>query len=236
MKQWYKKRRRMTAAFAVAIAGAAVTPVYAESADAVHPFIEYQDWADVGGVVAVSRYAAGNPVEEYEFCDTVFRFDVNCDGVVSEKDAEIMADYVRKYALFDAVFEQRPWDDVQQQYRAELAERYNALLPYVSVFFGFRPDEVVYWYADYVMADRIVTIADGGRTGYAVQEDPFCGDVVYETEYGFGDIVIIYNVYTEGNPDVIVESAEFCIGNVEQYGFEYQPDSDIVARALLNID
>lgn len=221
--------------FAVAIA--AVFPAYAESADAVStPFIEYKDWAGIEDVVAVSRYAAGNPVEEYQFCDTVFRFDVNCDGTVSEKDAEIMASYVQKYALFDAVFEARPWYEIQNQYREELAERFNAPLPYVSVFSGFRPDEVVYLFADYVMIDRIVTIADGGRTGYAIQEDPFCGDVVYETERGLGDIVVIYNVFTEGNPNEIVESTEFCVGNVGRYGFSYHPDSDVVARALLNLE
>lgn len=228
------KRRRLTAVFAVVASAAVLGMAMPVSADS---FQEYQEWPELCDVVAVSRLAAGDPVIDYEREEWI-RFDVNLDGAVSEKDAEIMAEYVQKTALFDAVCMIEFGDafrEMQYGFRTEMSERFNTPMPYVSVFYGFRPDEVLRYYPDYVMIDRVFTIADGGLTGYAIQEDPFCGDLVYEQQYQTGDIVVIYNVFVEGKGE-IVESREFCIGNVAQFGYEYEPNQEIVARALRNID
>lgn len=198
-------------------------------------FVEYTDWAEISDVVAVSRAAAGDPVSDYEWAD-VIRLDVDFDGNITQHDADIMLDYIRMYNVFDAVCEIAYCDwftEIQDTFRMEMAETYNTPIQFVSIFYGFRPDQVIQYYPDYLMIDRVFTIADGGVTGYAIQEDPYFGDVLYEHEYICGDIVVIYNVYYEGE---LVRQDEFMVGKTGDFGFDYEPRIEIVQNALMNME
>lgn len=250
---WCRRRRRLTAVAAVvatvaSLAGTAFAEdmnepiegcvvLEAESDSAPYQFVEFLEWAEMSDVVAMSREVTGD-IFDYERREYI-RFDVDNDGTVSEHDVELMLDYVLRYDLFDTVCELREEDwfrEIQSQYRTELSEQFNTPKQYVIFFYGFRPDEVVGYYPDCVVGGRIFTIADGGRTGYAIQEDPYFGNVTYNAVYETGDIVVVYNCYVGGDCSKIVRSDEFKVGNVADFGFDYQPSPEIVQRALANID
>ena len=225
-----RRRRTMTAITAVVLAsGFRVTA----NADAV-PFIEYGDWASISDAVAVSRAAAGDPVDDYQWGD-VIRLDVDNDGDVTQHDADLIIKYISMYEIFDAIYEMdiRETKDI---FRMEMSERFNTPIQYCRVFYGFRPDEVVQYNPDCVMCNLVYTIADGGQTGYAIQEDPYTGDVLYNNTYNTGDVVIIFNVFTAGDPTMIQVQDEIKVGNVSDLGFEYSPRPEIVQRALANDD
>lgn len=198
------------------------------------PFIEYTDWADMSDVVAVSRAAVGDPVPDYKWSD-VIRLDVDLDNEITQHDADLMLEYVTMYDMFDTICS-LDISDTKERYRMEMSERFNTPIQYCRVFYGFRPDQVVKYNPDCVMIDQIFTIADGGCTGYAIQEDPYIGDITYENQYSTGDIVIVFNVFTGGDPTVIQTSSECLIGNVTDLGFEYTPRPEIVANALRNME
>lgn len=205
------------------------------SADVPSQFVEYTDWADISDVVAVSRTAAGDPVFDYKWAD-VIRLDVDFDGNITQHDADIMLDYICMYDMFDAVCEiaYNDWfTEMQDIFRMEIAEMYSTPIQFVSVFYGFRPDQVIQYYPDYIMIDRVFTIADGGFTGYAVQEDPYFGGVLYGHEYNCGDIVVIYNVHCRGE---LVRQDEFMVGSTKDLGFDYEPRIEIAQNALMNIE
>lgn len=198
------------------------------------PFIEYERFPEISDAVAVARCAAGDPVN----VDGI-RLDVNCDGTVSQDDAENLMWYVSQYSMFDSVYEYLATDECMEPedlFRMELSEQFNAPLPYVGVFSGIRPDQILWLYPDCVMVDKIVTIADGGQTGYAVTAEPYFGDVVYNFDYECGDIVVIYNVFVEGDPNKMMRSDEFLYGNVSELGFEYEPRPAVVANAMRNLE
>lgn len=200
-------------------------------------FIEYTDWASVEDVVAIYRTMA-DPDYKYQWSD-VIRLDVDLDGSVSAHDAELMKEYILMYDMFDSVIEGLDHDpeiaEVKDLFRMEMAEEFGIPYEKIMYFYGFKGNNVVPYYPDCLMIERITTIANGGVTGYAIQEDPYCGDIVYDFEYETGDIVWIFNIYTNGNPDNIVRQDEFLVGNVSDFGFDWSPNPEIVERALANI-
>ena len=217
-----------------AIIAVATTAAMCGFSASAEPFIEYERFATMSDAVAVARAAAGDPVGVSDI-----RLDVNGDGLISQADVDNLVWYIDKYSMFDAVYEYLATDECMEPeniFRMELAEQFNAPVQYVGVFSGIRPDQLLWLYADYVMVDKIVTIADGGQTGYAIQEDPYFGDIIYNYDYTVGDIVVIYNVYVGGDPQNMVRSDEFLYGNVSELGFEYCPRPDVVANAISNLD
>ncbi len=222
----------MTAITAVVL----TSTVFKSNVDATR-FVEYGDWANIADAVAVSRAVAGDPIEDYQWAD-VIRLDVDNDGEITQYDVDIMVNYIEQYQLFDEIcgIAERDWfKEMQDIFRMEMSETFNTPIQYVRTFYGFSPDEVVPYEPDCVMIDRIFTIADGGYTGYAIQEDPYFGDILYEHEYETGAIVVIYNVFVGGETN-IVRQDEFLVGDTAEFGVEYTPRVDIVERALANID
>lgn len=219
----------ITAAVSAAVFTISDMPVSAEK------FVEYTGWADIADVVACSRAASGDPVSNYKWGDAI-RLDVDFDGNITQHDADIMLDYICMYDMFDTVCEiaYRDWfTEMQDVFRMEMAETYNTPIQFVSVFYGFRPDQVIRYYPDYLMIDRVFTIADGGMTGYAIQEDPYFGDILYKHDYNCGDIVVIYNVYSGCE---LVRQDEFKVGDTGEFGIDYKPRAEIVQNALRNLE
>lgn len=232
--------RRIIAAVAacMTISNCAVDGAVSASAQR---FIECQEWANISDVVAIARVAAGDEFAygvRYEY----IRFDADCDGEITSDDADLWLDYVTKYDMFDAVFCKCAESQNETEYVECLANEFGVSTDHVVIGGAvsqnrwIRADRMEGFNHDYVLAERVVSIADGGRTGYAIQEDPFCGDIIYDTEYSVGDIVVIYNTYINGNNRVIAKQEEVMIGNVSELGYTWSPNTEIVERALANMD
>lgn len=228
---------------AAAIAGCATIncAVSNVSAETATRFIECQEWADISDVVAIARVARGDDIAygvRYEY----IRFDANCDGEITNHDADLWLDYVTKYDMFDAVFCKYAESQNETEYIEHIANEFNVSSDHVliggvaSQRKWIRADRMEGFNHEYVVVERVVSIADGGRTGYAIQEDPFCGDIIYDTEYAVGDIVVIYNTYINGNNRVIAKQEEVMIGNISDIGYTWSPNPEIVERALANMD
>lgn len=219
-----------------AIIAAISTASWSQMPTSAERFIEYTDWASVEDLVAIYRTMA-DPDYKYQWSD-VIRLDVDLDGSVSVHDAELMTDYILMYDMFDSVIEGLNHDpeiaEVKELFRMEMAEEFGVPFRNTLYFCGFRADNLMPYYPDNLMIECITTIADGGVTGYAIQEDPYCGDILYGFEYETGDIVWIFNTYN-GDPHKIVRSDEFLVGNVSDFGFDWSPNPEIVERALANI-
>jgi len=174
---------------AIAAIIAVISTVSWFQAPASAEFVEYEDWASVEDVVAIYRTMA-DPDYKYQWAD-VIRLDVDLDGSVSAHDAELMTEYILMYDMFDSVFDGLDHDpelkEVKDLFRMEMAEEFGVAVENTMYFYGFHADDVVQYYPDNIMIERVTTIADGGVTGWAIQEDPYCGDILYDFEYEKGD-------------------------------------------------
>lgn len=227
-------------AAAIAVCATINCAVSNVSAETETRFIECQEWADISDVVAIARVARGDNIAygvRYEY----IRFDANCDGEITNHDADLWLDYVTKYDMFDAVFCKYAESQNETEYVECLSNEFGVDTDHVliggvaSQRKWIRADRMEGFNHEYVVVERVVSIADGGRTGYAIQEDPYCGDIIYDTEYAVGDIVVIYNTYINGNNRVIAKQEEVMIGNVSELGYTWSPSPEIVERALRNI-
>lgn len=208
------KRRRLTALAAVmvlpVISGSSASAVFENQSSNPHPFIEYKRWADASDVAAVSLSASGAFVP-----DNGIRYDVDNNGVVSQRDADLLQEYLCFYEMFDAVSSYVHMNlEITELFTMEMTEEFGSP----------------------VVLDPVISIADGGFTGYAVQYDPYTGDFVYDRAYETGDIVVIFNVYTDGDFSIIRRQEEIVFGNVADLGFSYQPRQEIVENALRNFE
>ena len=221
---------KKTIAFAVsAILFASTIPSITVSA---HPFIEYERRATLSDVVLCARAASGQAVSS----DGI-RLDVDNDGVVSDHDVDIMLDAVcNLYPVFDKVIsiaDHEFFAEDEELLCMEMAELYNTPFEYTVIFEGIRPDLVLPYYLDYIMIDRVWSISDGGISGFAIGDEPYSADILYDHEYECGDVVVIYNVYVGGD---LVRQDEFMVGDCGEFGIDYQPRFEIVQNALRNLD
>lgn len=177
------------------------------------PFIEFERSANVADLVSIAKAAESGLVPENQ---NGIRYDVNIDGVVDYEDVNILADYICTKLVFD---------DIINEVSDEAVEVLDLFAMEICETYQVSPD-------DFKLEIAAWSIADGGYTGYAVSDEPYTGDILYDFWYETGDIVLCTKL-TYGSA---VRWDEFNFGNVSEFGFEYAPRPEIVQRALANDD
>lgn len=203
------RRRTKTAITAVVLASGFFT--ITANADAV-PFIEFKRTATVSDLVSVAKAAESGLVPENQ---NGIRYDINIDGVVDDRDVELLGEYICMELEFNSIIDAVSDEAVEvlDLFAMEICETYQ-----VSPDFTL---EIATW-----------SIADGGYTGYAVSDEPYTGDILYDFQYETGDIILC----TKLTYGAAVRFDEFNFGNVSEFGFDYSPRPEIVQRALANDD
>lgn len=177
------------------------------------PFIEFKRSATVSDVVLVAKAAESGMVPNNQ---NGIRYDVDFDGDVDSHDVDLLADYMLMKWEFDTVIAAVSDEatEVLELFDMEISETY-----------GVSPDE-------FTVQPMCWSIADGGVSGYAVSDEPYTGDILYDFSYETGDIVLCTMVQIGD----MVRWDEFNFGNMAEFGFEYQPRPEVVERALMNLD
>lgn len=199
----------MTAIAAVVLAsGFSITA----NADAV-PFIEFKRKAMMSDLVSVAKAAESGSVPENQ---NGIRYDINIDGVVNDRDVELLGEYICMELEFNSIIDAVSDEAVEaiDLFTMEICETYQV-----------SPD-------DFTLEIATWSIADGGDTGYAISSEPYTGDILYDFRYNTGDLVLCTKLtYGSG-----VRWDEFNFGNVSEFGLDYVPRPEVVERALANID
>lgn len=205
-----RRRRTMTAITAVVLASGFFT--ITANADAV-PFIEFKRTATVSDLVSVAKAAESGSVPENQ---NGIRYDINIDGVVNDRDVELLGEYICMELEFNSIIDEVSDEAVEvlDLFSMEICDTYMVSQDDFTL-------EIATW-----------SIADGGYTGYAVSDEPYTGDILYNFPYESGDIILITKLtYGSG-----ARWDEFDFGNVSEFGLDYVPRPEVVERAIANID
>lgn len=196
-----------------AIAAVVLTSTAFEFQVNAEPFIEYKRDATVSDLVCVAKCAESGIIPEDQ---NGIRYDVNRDGTIDREDFTLLRDYV----LF-----KMNMDDIISVVSDEATEVLDIFSMEICETYLTSPD-------DFTLEVATWSVADGGYTGYAISSEPYAGDILYDFKYNTGDLVLI----TKLTYGAAVRWDEFNFGNVSEFGLDYTPRPDVVARALANID
>lgn len=177
------------------------------------PFIEFKRSATIADVVLVAKAAESGMVPNNQ---NGIRYDVDFDGDVDSHDVDLLADYILMKWEFDTVIDAVSDEAVEvlDLFTMEIAETY-----------AVSPDE-------FTVYPMCWSIADGGITGFAVSDEPYTGDILYDFDHETGDIILCTMVQIGD----MVRWDEFDFGNLSEFGFSYTPRQEVVANALRNLD
>lgn len=177
------------------------------------PFIEFKRSATVSDVVCIAKCAESGVVPNNQ---NGIRYDVDFDGDVDSHDVDLLADYILMKWEFDTAINAVSDEAVEvlDLFTMEIAETY-----------AVSPDS-------FTVQPMCWSIADGGVTGFAISDEPYTGDILYDFDHETGDIILCTMVEIDG----FVRWDEFDFGNLSEFGFSYTPRPEVVANALRNLD